>query len=93
MFDFLKGFFNAGVKAFKKFLKIALPIAKQAAIGYLSSMAMEKVAGLEGSSLSGVDKRNLAANELSKMAADKDIFIEPRDINLLIELALSAVRK
>ena len=90
--DFFKNVFGGMVRAFKEFLKIALPIAKQIIIAQLKDIAIEAVKKLQTTKLTNSEKRNEAFEEIRDYAATCGIKASDSIINATLELALQTIK-
>lgn len=90
--SFWSNLFNYALRAFKRLYKLALPIAKQIAIGVLSEMALELVRDVDSHNIPGEEKSRYVHKILRDHADSKKIIIDNNDIEMLIKLAVSAMR-
>lgn len=93
MFTWLSNFFNKALKAFKSFVKIAFPIAKQIIIGLLKDIALSIVEELSHSNLSNDEKRKEAFIRIKSKAELKGIEVTSSLINMAIEMAVQYLKK
>lgn len=88
----LSGMWNNLVKAFKEFIAIALPIAKQIIIGALKDIALEVIEELSDMNLSNEAKRKEAFVRIKDYAIKEGIEAKDSVINLVIEMAVQAIK-
>lgn len=93
MIKWIKGLFNKAVRAFKKFIAIAFPIALQAFIGILKDFAISVVSKLETTDLSNSARRNEAFSQIKAEAISKGMSFQASWIYILIEIALQVVKQ
>ena len=84
--------FNSLVKAFKRFLAVALPLAKQIIIAQLKDFAITTVNKLSATNLTDEAKRKQAFNEIKDEAKRRGIEVKDSMINLIIEIAVQYLK-
>ena len=92
MINWIKSLFNRLVRAFKEFLKIALPVAKQLILAELKDFAISVVDKLQSSKLSNTEKRKEAFKQIEEEAKNRGKSVSSSLINVLIELALQYIK-
>lgn len=90
--DWFKSLFSGVLKVFKKFIELALPIAKQLIIAALKDIAMQAVAELKGTDMANEDKRKAAFNQIKEYATNRGIKATDSLINTTIELAVQTIK-
>ena len=90
--DFFKNIFSGLLRAFKAFIDLALPIAKQIIIAQLKDIALQIVKKLQDTKLTNPEKRNEAFEEIRDYAATCGIKASDSLINTVLELALQTIK-
>jgi len=90
--NFFKSMFSGLVRVFKKFIEVALPIAKQVIIAQLKDIAMQAVTEMSFENLTNEEKRKEAMIRISSYAKDKGIDASESIVGLVTELAVQMLK-
>lgn len=91
--EWLKGFFNKALKAFKALLAVAIPPAKQIIIGALRDIARTAVQRVNPMNLSNEAKREAAFKEIKEYAEIRGLEARDSLIYTLVELTVLALKE
>ena len=87
MLEWLKNFFNALLRAFKKFVAAAFPVVKQVVIAELKDFAIATVTGLATTDLSSSEKRKVALQAILDEATERGMEVGESLGRTLLEMA------
>lgn len=93
MIAHLKRFFNRMLYGFWGFMRSVIRGASEIALTQLKDFAIATVSDLQGTDLKGPEKQLIAFGKIKARANEKAIYIKDHWINLLIELAVMAIKK
>lgn len=89
----LKRFFNNLLRGFWGFMRSIISGAEEVVLAQLKDFAMATVRDLATSDLTGDNKRTIAFQKIKAHANEKAIYIKDHWLNLLIEIAVAAIKK
>lgn len=92
MLNWLKNLWNKLLRAFKSFIKAAIPVVSQIVLSELKDFALNTVGTLQHSNLSNEEKRNKAFDDIRAEAERRGKNISDSLINVLIELSLQFIK-
>ena len=92
MIAHLKRFFNGLLRGFWGFMRSIVTGAGEIVLAQLKDFAIATVSDLQGTDLSGEEKRLIAFGKIKVRVNEKAIYIKDHWINLLIELAVMAIK-
>lgn len=92
MIEQIKRFFNSLLRGFWGFLKSVISGAGEMVLAQLKDFAIATVKDLAQTDLSGENKRLIAFQKIKAHANEKAIYIKDHWINLLIEIAVAAIK-
>ncbi len=93
LWEKVKAFFSGMLKVFKEFIEEALGMAEKIIIAQLKEYAVSVVKILAEKDLTNEQKRDEAFRLIKLASIKKKIDIKDSLINLIIELALQALKK
>lgn len=93
MFAFLKNLFSRVVKAFKSFIELAFPMAKQLVIAALKDYAIATVTELANSDLSSEEKRALAWTAVQQEGKKRALNVGESLARVITEIAYQAFKE
>lgn len=92
MINWIKNFFNKALKIFKAFINTVFTELKKVIIAELKDVALVAVTELKDADLNNEEKRKQAFRRIEEYAITNGIQIRTHIINLLIEMAYSAIK-
>jgi len=89
----VKGFFSGYIKAFRAFLDLAIPVARQIIIGQMKDFVLDTISDLSKSTLDNNAKREEALKRIRQEAINRGMNLKESLINAMVELGVLTFKK